>query len=89
VRLMSVGEVKAMVRQAVQAMHAGQRTLEATATDAADITRLAKLTVYDSKHPEVEKAMACLREAEREFDLTRRRIAATVEAANDFLRALG
>lgn len=86
---MSVGEVKATVRQAIQSIDAGRRTIETIATDTADTSSLAALTVYDSSHPEIEKAMACLREAVREVELTRRRIDATVEAANDFLQALG
>jgi hypothetical protein len=86
---MSVGEVKATVRQAIQSIDAGRRTIETIAADTADTSGLAGLTVYDSEHPEVKKAMACLREAAREVDLTKRRIDATVEAANDFLRTLG
>ncbi|MEQ4306246.1 hypothetical protein ABNF97_33515 [Plantactinospora sp. B6F1] len=86
---MNIGDVKVTVRRGVQAIGAGRRTIETVAADTADATSRAGYTVYDSRHPEVEKAMASLREAAREVELTTRRIDASVEEANEFLRALG
>jgi hypothetical protein len=86
---MSIGDVKAAVRQGIHAIDAGRHTIDTVAADTADATSIAGYTVFDSKHLEVQKAMSCLREVAREVELTNRRIDASVEAANDFLKALG
>jgi hypothetical protein len=86
---MSVGDVKATVRQGIQTIREARRATEAVGVEATDAVALARHAVHDSRHAEVEKALACLREAAHEVELTGRRLQVSAEAAHEYLTALG
>ncbi|MBF9135084.1 hypothetical protein I0C86_40105 [Plantactinospora sp. S1510] len=86
---MSVGDVKTTVRRGTQTISEARRAAEAVGVESTDAISLARHTVHDSRHAEVEKALACLREAAHELELTARRLQVSAEAANEYLMALG
>jgi len=86
---MNVAEVKAKLEQGVTSINVARQIFEDVATDTTDTGRLAEYTVYDSRHPEVEKALACLKAATDELDVVLRRLDTCVQAADEYRRTIG
>ncbi|WP_433391102.1 hypothetical protein [Micromonospora sp. KLBMP9576] len=86
---MSVGEVKAALRAAIEAARQGRRMLDQAATEADAATATANAVLHGSQHEEVTAVRQALDSARAEVRPTRRRFDATVEHANDYLTRLG
>ncbi|WBC18663.1 hypothetical protein O7543_17210 [Solwaraspora sp. WMMA2080] len=85
---MSVDDVKRTVELGNEAVRQGCQILEQALAEAAEAGALARATMHDSAHDEVEKAKAKLDSLEREVELAIRRFEATAQNANDHVAKL-
>ncbi|MEV4497093.1 hypothetical protein AB0J84_15500 [Micromonospora arborensis] len=86
---MSIGEVKAALREANQLFDQGKATFEVIDTSLDEVTGLAVSTLYDSQQAEAENARGALADAARAVESTLRAINASTENAGTYLRELG
>jgi hypothetical protein len=82
----SIEELKSTVGDGSRAGKQGREILEKAAADAAEA--LLAHTCHDSRHEEVERALAGLAKVNHEAELTIRRLAAAEEHANAYLAKL-
>ncbi|MGW4462972.1 hypothetical protein [Micromonospora sp. NPDC004704] len=86
---MSINEVKATLRQGIQAIKHGQDTFERAASDATEATRRAMRLLHDSQNEHVDEVRDNLDDAQTEADRTLGRFAAAAEDAGTYLTKLG
>ncbi|GIJ07065.1 hypothetical protein ACFFMR_13375 [Micromonospora andamanensis] len=86
---MSVGEVKAALRAAVEAARQGRRVFDKAASEAEAATGTANAILRGSQHEDVEATHEALAAARAEVEPTRRRFDDTAEHAGDYLTRLG
>lgn len=85
---MSVDDVKRTVELGNEAVRQGCQILEQALAEAEEAGALARATMHDSTHDEVEKAKAKLDSLEREVELAVRRFEAAVQNANEYVDKL-
>ncbi|TDC01458.1 hypothetical protein E1091_02835 [Micromonospora fluostatini] len=86
---MSISEVKATLRAAIDAAQHGLHLLDQAADQATRATGRAQALLRGSNHDQVTAARQALAEAESQVRPTRRRFGATAEHAHDYLTRLG
>jgi hypothetical protein len=86
---MSLDEVKRTIRQGTRAAEEAKATIERAVTEVTDAARLARATLHDSRHREVEDGLRRLAEARHEMTLTLRRLAAGRKQARTYLDIIG
>ncbi|MFG1913730.1 hypothetical protein [Micromonospora sp. NPDC048898] len=86
---MSVGEVKASLRAAIEAARQGRRVFDQAASDAEAATHTANALLHGGQHADVTAARQALAAARAEVEPTRRRFDSTAEHAADYLTRLG
>jgi hypothetical protein len=86
---MSVGEVKASLRAAIEAARQGRRVFDQAATDAEAATRTADAVLQGSQNEDVTAARKALTAASAETEPTRRRFDNAVVHATAYLGRLG
>ena len=85
---MSVDDVKRTVELGNEAVRQGRQFLEQALAEAVEGGALARATMHDSTHDEVEKAKAKLDSLEREVELAIRRFDAAVQNADEYVGKL-
>ncbi|MGC4874824.1 hypothetical protein ACLQ26_00960 [Micromonospora sp. DT43] len=86
---MSIGEVKAALREASQLLDQGRTTVEGIGDSLNEAAGFMLATLHDSRRDEAEKARKAIAEAVREVKLALRAITAAQESGNEFEKALG
>ncbi|WFE44571.1 hypothetical protein [Verrucosispora sp. WMMD1129] len=86
---MSVGEVKAALRAAIEAARQGRRVFDKAVSEAEAATRTANAVLSDSQHQYVTDTHQALAAAKAEVEPTRRRFDHTAEHASDYRTRLG
>ncbi|MEU5550727.1 MULTISPECIES: hypothetical protein [unclassified Micromonospora] len=86
---MSVGEVKAALRAAVEAARQGRHGFDQAVSEAEAATRTATALLHGSRHEHVRATHEALAAAGAEVAPTRRRFKDTAEQASDYLTRLG
>ncbi|GAA2184391.1 hypothetical protein [Micromonospora lupini] len=86
---MSVGEVKASLRAAVEAARQGRRVFDQAASDAEAATQMADAVLRGSRNEDVKAAHQALGAASAEVEPTRRRFDNTAKHTADYLTRLG
>ncbi|MGC5289795.1 hypothetical protein [Micromonospora sp. DT231] len=86
---MSVGEVKASLRAAIEAARQGRRVFDQAASDAETATRMADAVLRGSQNEDVTAVRNALAAAGAEVEPSRRRFDNTVKHAADYLTRLG
>jgi hypothetical protein len=86
---MSVGEVKATIREGIQAAREGCATIEQASTQIAEAVAEARSASHDSRDPDVKRCFDELVAATREADLTIRRFVASIDSANAYIASVG
>ncbi|WP_341719462.1 hypothetical protein QQG74_06895 [Micromonospora sp. FIMYZ51] len=86
---MSVGEVKATLHAAIEAVRQGQRVFDQAVSEAEAATGTANAILRGSQHEHVTDTHQALAAAKAEVEPTRRRFAGTAENASDYLTRLG
>ncbi|MGW0435576.1 hypothetical protein ACWDV4_23930 [Micromonospora sp. NPDC003197] len=86
---MSIGEVKATIREGTKAAQNGKRVFTEAVAGANDAEALARHTLHGTHQKYAEKGLTLLKEAADEVDHTLKRFAEAVEHANAYLKALG
>lgn len=86
---MSIGDVKAELRNGNQSLNQAKTTIEGIGADLAEVSGLALAALHDSQHPEAKRARRALADATREVELILRTVAAAKDGATAFLKALG
>ncbi|MEU1396967.1 hypothetical protein ABZ403_13030 [Micromonospora zamorensis] len=86
---MSVGEVKASLRAAVEAARQGRRVFDQAASDAEAATRMANAVLHGSRNEDVTAVHEALTAAEAEVEPTRRRFDNTAKHTAAYLTRLG
>ncbi|WP_147376175.1 hypothetical protein [Micromonospora radicis] len=86
---MSVGEVKAALRAAIEAARQGQRVFDKAVSEAEAATGAANAVLRGSHHEHVTNTQQALAAAKAEVEPTRRRFNGTAEHAGDYLTRLG
>jgi|GEM_PF-7134378 len=85
---MSVDDVRRTVELGNEAVRQGCQILEQALAEATEAGALARATMHDSTHDEVEKAKAKLDSLGREVELAIRRFEAAVQNANEYVDKL-
>lgn len=85
---MSVDEVKATIRQGVEASDQAKQLLESVRDRVCQAQALAQTTTHNSQHEAVVRGMGLIAEAVREITLTQRRIAGGASAVERYVKAL-
>jgi phosphate uptake regulator len=85
----TIEQVKATIRAGNDATEHCGETLRRAAANAAETTQLARQTVHDSTHDEVEAALNLLDKIAREVELTLRQLTTATDHANRYLAELG
>jgi hypothetical protein len=85
----SVNEVKATLREGIQAIKHGQNTFEQAAGGATEASQRALQLLHDSRNADVEKVRKLLDEAQTEVNPIVSRFAAAASNADDYLTGLG
>ncbi|WBB54417.1 hypothetical protein [Verrucosispora sp. WMMD573] len=86
---MSIGDVKATLRDGTRSLDQAKATVERIATTLAEAQSLTLATLHDSQHSEAEEARRALAAATREVELTLRNIGVAKKRAIAFMDALG
>ncbi|GAB3942691.1 hypothetical protein [Micromonospora vulcania] len=86
---MSIGEIKAALREADYSLDQAVATIKEIGTKLDEVTGLALATLHDSRHAEAIKARADLTSAKREVELTLRTITVVQDNAGSFRESLG
>ena len=86
---MSVGEVKASLRAAIEAARQGRRVLDKAASDAEAATQMADVVLRGSRNEDVKAIHQALAAASAEVGPTLRRFDNTAKHATDYLTRLG
>ncbi|MEU4528031.1 hypothetical protein AB0F49_07365 [Micromonospora ureilytica] len=86
---MSVGEVKASLRAAIEAARQGRRVFDQAASDTEAATRMADAVLRGSRNDDVTAVHQALAAAGAEVEPTRRRFDNTAKHANTYLTRLG
>ncbi|MET7947569.1 hypothetical protein [Micromonospora sp. NPDC005324] len=86
---MSVGEVKASLRAAIEAARQGRRVFDQAASDAEAATRMADAVLRGSRNDDVKAVHQALAAASAEAEPTRRRFDNTAKHAHAYLNRLG
>ena len=86
---MSVGEVKASLRAAIEATRQGRQVFDQAAADAEAATRTADAVLRGSQNEHVTAVHQALAAAKAEVEPTRRRFDNTAKHATDYLTRLG
>jgi hypothetical protein len=86
---MSIDEVKATIRAGEQALDEARTTMERVGAELAEATGLALAVLTGTEHELAGKARSTLAEAQREIELTLRRLAGAREHARRYTAALG
>lgn len=85
---MNISEVRATIREGIQAIKHGQGTFEQATSGAADATQRALQLLHDSRNEDVEKVRKLLAEAFTEITPTVSRFTAAADSADDYLSSL-
>ncbi|MEV7989048.1 hypothetical protein [Micromonospora sp. NPDC085948] len=86
---MSVGEVKASLRAAIEAARQGRQVFDQAASDAETATRMANAVLRGSQNDDVTAVRKALAAADAEVEPTRRRFDNTSTHATAYLTRLG
>ncbi len=86
---MSVGEVKATLRAAIEAARQGRRVFDQAVSDAQAATGRASAILHGSQHEDVKATHQALAAAKAEVEPTRRRFGGIAEHADTYLTRLG
>ncbi|MEV4709891.1 hypothetical protein [Micromonospora sp. NPDC049374] len=86
---MSVSEVKATLRAAVEAARQGRRVFDQAVSEASAATATANAVLHGSKHEHVTAIHQALAAAKAEVEPTRRRFDRIADNASDYLTRLG
>ncbi|GIJ29184.1 hypothetical protein Vqi01_43460 [Micromonospora qiuiae] len=86
---MSVGEVKATLRAAIEAARQGRRVFDQAVSDAQAATGTASAILHGSEHEHVNATHQALAAAKAEVEPTRRRFGRIADTASDYLNHLG
>lgn len=86
---MSVGDVKATLRDGTLSLDQAKATIERVGDRLAEVRRIASATLHDSQHPEAQKARKALADAAREVELALRTIGVARGHAIAFTNKLG
>ncbi|MFF0154744.1 hypothetical protein [Micromonospora sp. NPDC005203] len=86
---MSVGEVKASLRNAIVAARQGRRVFDQAASEAEAANHTADALLHASQNADVTAARQALATAQAEVEPTRRRFDSTAAQAADYLTRLG
>lgn len=85
---MSIEGVKATFREGDRLTNEGKATLQRAAAEISEITDLARSTLHDSQHEDVQAAFSKLVSASREARLALRRFDEATSHTEQFLKAL-
>lgn len=86
---MSLGEVKAGLKVAIDAARQGRTVFDQAVEDARAATTAALGLLHGSHHSEVEQVRAALAAADREVEPVRRRYDGTADHTDAYLRRIG
>jgi hypothetical protein len=86
---MSIGEVKATIREGVQAAREGCATIEQATAQVAEAVAGARSATHDTRDPDVKRCFDELAAATHEADLTIRRFVASIDSANAYIVSVG
>ncbi|MET8041783.1 hypothetical protein ABZU25_13075 [Micromonospora sp. NPDC005215] len=85
---MSVGEVKASLRAAIEAARQGRRVFDQAASDGEATTRTANALLHGSRNEDVKAVREALTAASAEVEPTRRRFDNTAKHTTAYLTRL-
>ncbi|MFF5217613.1 hypothetical protein [Micromonospora sp. NPDC000442] len=86
---MSIGDVKAVIREGIHSLDQAKATVEGIGTALNDVIPLVLATLKGSEHDYSKKALAALTAARREVELTLHNIESAKENASSFVSELG
>lgn len=85
---MSVDDVKDLITRAIAAIDTTKSALSSIASDVRGAGVIAAAAVYDSQHSDVQAGLAAIEAAEKELELTHRRLESARDRCSDYLEAL-